>query len=56
VAEGVETADQLRALTRLGCTTGQGFHLAPPTSVHRIGETLRRLANPSAGNGEMRAS
>jgi EAL domain-containing protein (putative c-di-GMP-specific phosphodiesterase class I) len=56
VAEGVETAEQLRALTRLGCTTGQGFHLAPPTSVNLIGETLRSLGNPSAGNGELRAS
>jgi diguanylate cyclase (GGDEF)-like protein len=56
VAEGVETADQLRALTRLGCTTGQGFHLAPPTSVHRIGQILRSLGNPSLGNGQLRAS
>ncbi|MGH3682942.1 MAG: EAL domain-containing protein, partial [Natronosporangium sp.] len=44
VAEGVETAAQRQMLTRLGCTAGQGFHLATPTSVDRIGETLLRMS------------
>ncbi|MPZ27877.1 MAG: EAL domain-containing protein [Micromonosporaceae bacterium] len=44
VAEGVETAAQRQMLTGLGCTTGQGFHLATPTSVDRIGETLHRMS------------
>jgi diguanylate cyclase (GGDEF)-like protein len=43
VAEGVETAAQRQMLTTLGCPAGQGFHLAMPTSVDRIGETLHRL-------------
>jgi diguanylate cyclase len=30
VAEGIETAEQLAALERLGCTYGQGFFLSPP--------------------------
>jgi EAL domain-containing protein (putative c-di-GMP-specific phosphodiesterase class I) len=29
-AEGIESADLARALTRLGCTHGQGFHFARP--------------------------
>ena len=31
VAEGVETAGQAQALTRLGCRTAQGFHFGRPT-------------------------
>ena len=30
VAEGVETADQLAALRRLGCDSAQGYHLGRP--------------------------
>jgi len=30
VAEGVETADQLERLRRLGCTQAQGYHIARP--------------------------
>jgi diguanylate cyclase (GGDEF)-like protein len=44
VAEGVETAAQRQMLTTLGCTAGQGFHLATPTSADRIGETLHRMS------------
>jgi diguanylate cyclase (GGDEF)-like protein len=43
VAEGVETAAQRHRLAALGCPAGQGFHLAVPTSVDRIGEALQRL-------------
>jgi diguanylate cyclase (GGDEF)-like protein/PAS domain S-box-containing protein len=30
IAEGVETAEQARELTLLGCRAAQGFHFAPP--------------------------
>ena len=33
VAEGIEDAAQLRALERLGCDNGQGFHFARPMSA-----------------------
>ncbi len=33
VAEGIEDATQLRALQRLGCDHGQGFHFARPMSA-----------------------
>ena len=36
VAEGVETADQLRWLTEAGCPAAQGFHLARPVSAERM--------------------
>jgi diguanylate cyclase (GGDEF)-like protein len=49
VAEGVETAAQRQMLTTLGCTTGQGFHLAVPTSVDRIGEALYRMSAAATG-------
>jgi EAL domain-containing protein (putative c-di-GMP-specific phosphodiesterase class I) len=29
VAQGIETPEQLRALTRLGCELGQGSYLSP---------------------------
>jgi diguanylate cyclase (GGDEF)-like protein len=33
VAEGIEDSTQLRALTRLGCDRGQGYHFAKPMSA-----------------------
>ncbi|MGH9015172.1 MAG: sensor domain-containing protein [Acidimicrobiia bacterium] len=36
-AEGVETATQLDRLTALGCDLAQGFHLAMPEPVERMG-------------------
>ena len=33
VAEGIETADQQRSLTEMGCVFGQGFHLARPVRI-----------------------
>ena len=32
-AEGIETIETARTLAALGCTTGQGFHFAPPLSA-----------------------
>jgi diguanylate cyclase (GGDEF)-like protein/PAS domain S-box-containing protein len=36
VAEGIETADQLAALRRLGCGYGQGFHLGRPAPLASV--------------------
>jgi diguanylate cyclase (GGDEF)-like protein len=42
VAEGVETAEELEALTQLGCTRMQGYYLGKPTSRQDFDrETLR---------------
>jgi EAL domain-containing protein (putative c-di-GMP-specific phosphodiesterase class I) len=41
VAEGIEDADQLRALQRLGCDFGQGYLFARPLPVAQAGELLR---------------
>jgi EAL domain-containing protein (putative c-di-GMP-specific phosphodiesterase class I) len=40
VAEGIETTDQLRAAADLGCTLGQGYLFAAPTSPENISEQL----------------
>ncbi len=40
VGEGVETADQLTELIRLGCDQAQGFHVAPPASGPNLEEFL----------------
>ncbi|MFW5950487.1 MAG: EAL and GGDEF domain-containing protein [Gemmatimonadota bacterium] len=42
VAEGVETADQFRAVRALGCALAQGFHLARPMAVEEAHATLGR--------------
>ncbi|MCI3926262.1 EAL domain-containing protein [Paenibacillus sp. TRM 82003] len=41
VAEGVETAGQLRILTELSCETAQGFYYYKPMPAERIDEFLR---------------
>ncbi len=41
VAEGVETANQQRLLTELGCDYLQGFHLAAPMSMQQLSAYLR---------------
>jgi diguanylate cyclase (GGDEF)-like protein/PAS domain S-box-containing protein len=40
IAEGIENADQLRALTTLGCEYGQGYYLARPLSRSEIEATF----------------
>jgi EAL domain-containing protein (putative c-di-GMP-specific phosphodiesterase class I) len=41
VAEGIETPEQLEAVSRLGCDHAQGFHLARPASAGTITEMIR---------------
>ncbi|MFI5494974.1 putative bifunctional diguanylate cyclase/phosphodiesterase [Actinoplanes sp. NPDC051859] len=42
VAEGVETADQARILTAMGCGFGQGFHFSEPLHGRTAAQALRR--------------
>ncbi|MEV0720234.1 EAL domain-containing protein [Asanoa sp. NPDC050611] len=39
-AEGVETAEQLAALARIGVSYAQGYHLAPPLVLSDLTDTL----------------
>jgi EAL domain-containing protein (putative c-di-GMP-specific phosphodiesterase class I) len=48
-AQGVETAEQLDLLRRLGCTEAQGFHLGPPMPAARL---AAQLAGQLAGTGD----
>jgi diguanylate cyclase (GGDEF)-like protein len=40
IAEGVETSDQLAAVSELGCGHAQGFYFAKPTPVEEVAEML----------------
>jgi diguanylate cyclase len=40
VAEGIETEDQLSQLHLLGCTYGQGYHLARPMGAEAVPDHL----------------
>lgn len=46
VAEGIEDAAQAGELVRLGCTRGQGFHLARPAPAAEVSSLLSGLAAP----------
>jgi diguanylate cyclase (GGDEF)-like protein/PAS domain S-box-containing protein len=43
VAEGVETSEQVQALLRLNCQTGQGFYFSRPISPDQCRIVLNRL-------------
>ncbi|HET6214061.1 MAG TPA: EAL domain-containing protein, partial [Micromonosporaceae bacterium] len=45
VAEGVETDEQKRLLTAMGCSAAQGFHFFPPMPADKVGVVLRTLLN-----------
>ena len=53
VAEGIETAEQLAHLTKMGCSGGQGFYLSRPLAAEKA--TLL-LAGMAAGRPGTRAS
>lgn len=40
IAEGIETEEQLRALTDIGCERGQGFLFSPPMPVAELARLL----------------
>jgi predicted signal transduction protein with EAL and GGDEF domain len=48
LAEGVETKDQVAALTLLGCQVGQGFYFSQPLRAEEFDELLFRHFAPSA--------
>jgi len=42
-AEGIERAEQLEQLRRMGCSLGQGFHLSRPLAVEMVDQLLDGL-------------
>jgi diguanylate cyclase (GGDEF)-like protein len=48
VAEGIEDADQLELLQRLGCQRGQGFYLSHPLHADEVESFIERTAGVSA--------
>jgi diguanylate cyclase (GGDEF)-like protein len=44
IAEGIETADQLRFLAHLGCDAGQGYYFAPPIAAHEVPQHFKARA------------
>jgi diguanylate cyclase (GGDEF)-like protein len=44
VAEGIESAQQVRWLRNLGCTLGQGYHLSHPLPLEEMESLLQRGA------------
>ena len=51
VAEGVETPDQLRALSAIGCASVQGFHLARPVPASAVDEHIEGWLRGDLGAG-----
>ncbi len=51
VAEGVETADQVRALEQLGCDMGQGYYFARPLAAEAVTELLAQPPRNRAAAG-----
>jgi EAL domain-containing protein (putative c-di-GMP-specific phosphodiesterase class I) len=45
VAEGVEKAEQLKVLARLGCDTAQGFYFCRPLPADECRDLLTKLAS-----------
>jgi diguanylate cyclase (GGDEF)-like protein len=48
VAEGIESAEQLDCLRKLGCECGQGFFVSPPVSAEVCRNILWQLRGPRA--------
>ena len=56
VAEGVETADQLSVLRRLGCELGQGYMFTRPMSTSGASDWLARALSPRAPSARGKAA
>jgi EAL domain-containing protein (putative c-di-GMP-specific phosphodiesterase class I)/CheY-like chemotaxis protein len=54
VAEGIEQADDLRALFNMGCDLGQGYLLAAPMPMERFIRLLERRAQKPAAQERIR--
>jgi diguanylate cyclase (GGDEF)-like protein len=52
VAEGVETAEQMRALKSVNCDQAQGFYLSRPVPVADVPALVRRLSPASTAAGD----
>ena len=50
VAEGIENAEQLAMLQKLGCDQYQGFYFSRPVDSTKLGEMLRSTG-ADGGNG-----
>ncbi len=50
VAEGIETAEQLRVLKQMGCNFGQGFYLGRPVAAEEILPLLQRVFREQDGD------
>jgi EAL domain-containing protein (putative c-di-GMP-specific phosphodiesterase class I) len=51
-AEGVETMQHARMLTRIGCDTLQGYAFAPPLSAEAYAEYARAYVAPGSQRSE----
>ena len=56
VAEGLESRDQLRALTAMGCRKAQGFLIASPVQASAMRETVRTLGSAGLWTGGLQLS
>jgi EAL domain-containing protein (putative c-di-GMP-specific phosphodiesterase class I) len=56
VAEGIENESQLRALRRLGCHLGQGYHLYRPLEREHCAEAVRATSRPPGQGVSAQAS
>ncbi len=53
IAEGIETAEQIRVLDTLGCRQGQGYHLARPAAAADVSSLLGRQAGSGASQARL---
>jgi diguanylate cyclase (GGDEF)-like protein len=56
VAEGIETAEQLSAVTALGCDLGQGYFLSRPAPLDAVPESFCLSRPSSESNGHAQRS